>query len=238
MSDRLSENLIAEYRIRCVDDFARLSEEDRRAWAYIAAAESDPLPFQTLFWNETWWEKFGKSSSMVENRLLLYIVERDARVVAFFPMHCRSFSHFGQIFLRHLSPLGGDRNLTELRTGIVRRKYRTQAYQALVTHLRETAANWDIVSLPALPNVLSDIYDGISIDHPKDPVIEGFAMDLAPDWETFRSGLKRNIKESIRKCYNSAKRDGVDFEFVCVSDPEDLGRMLPDFYHLHSMRVT
>lgn len=237
MSEKLAENTVTRYSIRCVDDFACLAEEDRMAWHSIVESQSDALPFNTLFWNQSWWTKFGVSSPNVENRLLIYVVERDAQVVAFFPMYCRCLLRFGYTFLRHISPLGGDRNLTELRAGVVRPEFRRQAYQALVMHLRQTDADWDIVSLPAVPTVLSDIYEGISIDHPKDSIIEGFAVELASDWDTFRAGLKRNIRESIRKCHNAAKREGVDLDFVCLRDPDDLARMLPEFYRLHAIRA-
>ena len=39
----------------------------------------------------------------------------------------------------------------------------------------------------------------------------GLCARFASDWEEFRAGLKRNIRESLRHCYNSLKRDNLGF---------------------------
>ena len=54
-------------------------------------------------------------------------------------------------------------------------------------------------------------------------------VDLAPTWEAFRAGLKRNIRESLRHCYNSLKRDGLSFELEVAETPEAVRNALHTF---------
>lgn len=222
--------------IRVVDSFAELTAEERNTWMSIAAQQAVEVPFQSLYWNEAWWEYFGASSNLGEKKLQILIVVRDSKIIAFFPMFRQNFSAAGLQMLRYIQPLGGDSNLTELRTGIVRKGFERDAYSALIAHFEATDRDWEVISLPAGPAEVVELYEAHSVGHPAIPINEGFFIPLAADWDTFRSGLKRNIKESIRKCYNSFKRDGIDLEFFCLRDAVSIKKNLPEFYRLHSMR--
>jgi CelD/BcsL family acetyltransferase involved in cellulose biosynthesis len=65
-----------------------------------------------------------------------------------------------------------------------------------------------------------------------------YVLDLAPTWDKFRAGLKRNIRESLRHCYNSLKRDGLQFELLVIRDPADMPQGLARFLELHDMRAN
>jgi CelD/BcsL family acetyltransferase involved in cellulose biosynthesis len=223
-------------RVRVVEGFAELSAQERTAWTSIAAQQTVAVPFQSLFWHETWWKHFGGSSQLGEKKLQIFIVASDGEIIAFFPMFRQSFRAGGLQLLRYIQPLGRDSNLTELRTGIVRAGFESEAYTTLVEYFQSVDLDWEVISLPAGPSQVSELYDANSVEHPAIPINEGFFIPLAPDWDSFRSGLKRNIKESIRKCYNSFKRDGIELEFCCLSDSKAIHEMLPEFYRLHSMR--
>ncbi|MGQ0504499.1 MAG: GNAT family N-acetyltransferase, partial [Myxococcaceae bacterium] len=60
---------------------------------------------------------------------------------------------------------------------------------------------------------------------------------LAPTWDLFKATLKRNIKESLRKCYNSLKRDGHAFTFEVVTEPGKVGVAIDEFLQLHAARA-
>jgi CelD/BcsL family acetyltransferase involved in cellulose biosynthesis len=53
----------------------------------------------------------------------------------------------------------------------------------------------------------------------------------------FRKNLKRNIRESLRHCYNSLKRDQREFSLVVLDSPQDIQSGLADFLRLHAMRA-
>jgi CelD/BcsL family acetyltransferase involved in cellulose biosynthesis len=65
-----------------------------------------------------------------------------------------------------------------------------------------------------------------------------FVLDLPPSWEELRSRLKRNIRESLRHCYNSLKRDGHRFEFQVIEDPAGVRQGLDRYLALHRMRAN
>ncbi len=70
------------------------------------------------------------------------------------------------------------------------------------------------------------------------PPLSDFVLDLPPSWEELRSRLKRNIRESLRHCYNSLKRDGHRFELRVIEDPAGVRQGLDRYLALHSMRAN
>ncbi|MGH7434250.1 MAG: GNAT family N-acetyltransferase, partial [Polyangiaceae bacterium] len=64
-----------------------------------------------------------------------------------------------------------------------------------------------------------------------------YLLDLRPTWEEFRTHLKRNVRESLRHCYNSLKREGLSFELSVAETPEAVRRALPVFLALHAERA-
>ena len=65
-----------------------------------------------------------------------------------------------------------------------------------------------------------------------------FVLDLPPSWEELRSRLKRNIRESLRHCYNSLKRDGHRFEFQVIEDAAAVRQGLDRYLVLHTMSAN
>jgi CelD/BcsL family acetyltransferase involved in cellulose biosynthesis len=59
---------------------------------------------------------------------------------------------------------------------------------------------------------------------------------LPTTWEALRSSRSRNIKESIRRCYNSLKRDGLTPELRVIQSPGETPAALETFFQLHAMR--
>jgi len=45
-----------------------------------------------------------------------------------------------------------------------------------------------------------------------------------PTWELFRRNLKRNVRESLRHCYNSLRREGIGFSFEVAASAADVAR--------------
>jgi CelD/BcsL family acetyltransferase involved in cellulose biosynthesis len=65
----------------------------------------------------------------------------------------------------------------------------------------------------------------------------GNVLQLAPTWEAFRRTLKRNIKESLRHCYNSLKRNGLTAQFEVAVTPKQVASALEIFFDLHATRA-
>jgi CelD/BcsL family acetyltransferase involved in cellulose biosynthesis len=224
--------------VRAVEGFAGLSANERLEWNALFENQSDPVPFQSLAWNEAWWKAFGQSSSRsISNDAVILVLSRHGEIIAFFPMFRVTFSMLGIPLLRHVKPMGSDPNLTEVKTGIVREGRERAAYAAVADYFKDADRGWELLNFPAVPGGLLDARDALSIEHPTAPVIEGFTIALADDWDAFHRGLKRNVKEAIRRCHNRPKRDGLKPVFSCLSDSAAIRAMLPEFYRLHSARA-
>jgi CelD/BcsL family acetyltransferase involved in cellulose biosynthesis len=113
-------------------------------------------------------------------------------------------------------------------------------YAALLEFLHTTpqGSNWIKLSgLPARSGLLDIVvtrFGGLVWKRE----IPNFYLELKPTWEEFKGALSRNIKESLRKCYNAPKRDGVAFEFAVVSEPAHVDAAVDDFLRLHGERAT
>jgi CelD/BcsL family acetyltransferase involved in cellulose biosynthesis len=71
----------------------------------------------------------------------------------------------------------------------------------------------------------------------REPLVD-YVISLPDTWESFRPLLKRNIRESLRHCYNSLKRDGLDFTFAVAETPTEVRAGLEHFFLLHSKRAA
>ena len=107
--------------VRVVEGFTRLSANERLAWNTFYEEQSDPTPFQSLAWNEGWWEVFRRSSRLITSDAVILILSCRGETIAFFPMFRVILSVLGIPLLRHVKPMGSDPNLTEVKTGIVRK---------------------------------------------------------------------------------------------------------------------
>jgi CelD/BcsL family acetyltransferase involved in cellulose biosynthesis len=64
-----------------------------------------------------------------------------------------------------------------------------------------------------------------------------YLLDLPPTWEEFRAGLRRNIRESLRHCYNSLARDGHAYRLCVSSSPAEVREAVGRFLRLHALRA-
>jgi CelD/BcsL family acetyltransferase involved in cellulose biosynthesis len=65
-----------------------------------------------------------------------------------------------------------------------------------------------------------------------------YYLTLPPTWGEFKSRLRRNIKESLRHCYNAPKRDGIVPQFEVVTDRRAVRAALENFFRLHRARAS
>lgn len=223
--------------VRIVDDFAKLTDIERKSWQSLEEQPGVTEPFQSLFYSEKWWQQFGRASASSARMLQIFIVKMGSEIIGIFPMLRQKIALKGISVMSYLQPLGADNILTELRTGLVKEGRANAAYSAFISYLQTHYNDWELISLPAGPAEVAELYGKVSIPHPTRPLVESFCVMMEPDLASFRSKMKRNIRESIRKCYNSAKRDAVDRDFRCLRDPESIRAHLPDFYRLHALRA-
>jgi hypothetical protein len=143
----------------------------------------------------------------------------------------------GPVRARTLGFLGADENLTEQRAPLYDTRCQGEVARAIASHLLADP-QWDWIR-----------WDGLDRESEFARTLESTLplrwgrsetenlLPLKPSWEEFRAGLKRNIKESLRHCYNSLKRDGFSARLLVAERPDDVEASLRTFFSLHRARA-
>jgi hypothetical protein len=202
----------------------------------LCRVAGNQLPFSLHAWHLTWCRHFLNCDPQIEEEPLFYIL-RDARndCVAILPFII-SRRRFGPLKVTSIASLGADPAITEIRIPLIQEGYGYLAARAVRDAL-DRVADWDWIHWCGLNGEFAETLSAGKGLHWRAPVSD-FVLDLPPSWDEFRSDLKRNIRESLRHCYNSLARHGHSFEFDVIESPRDLQPALSRFLHLHRMRAA
>ncbi|MGD0524558.1 MAG: GNAT family N-acetyltransferase [Polyangiaceae bacterium] len=217
---------------------ARALEELRGEWVGLLERTENDLPFVLPEWAACWWEAFGQRGPLIGDSLRVMTARDEAgKLVGLAPMMSTERPRLGPVRIRSLAFLGVDQFVSELRTPIVDPSYEGEVARAFASELLADQG-WDWIS-----------WDGLERGSTFARVLEetmglrwgaaetGNLLALAPTWEDFRGGLKRNIKESLRHCYNSLKREGKTAHLVVAKTADEIQRALSAFFTLHTARA-
>ncbi len=205
----------------------------------IAARMQPRLPFATSDWLSLWWQHYREQRVLVRDRFFVHTV-RDERgvLIALAPLMLTERPGSGPFRSRGVTFFGGDKNVTELRGLVCAPEHEGEAVRALLAHLWARGEDWDWL-----------VWNGVRRGAEGHAVLEAaqnfewlrettdYVLPLPSTWEAFRGSRSRNIKESLRKCYNSLKREGHDFELRVSSDARELPAALGRFFELHARRA-
>ena len=207
-------------------------------WRALEASARFRVPFQTFDWNAAWWRAMHEDKLGVRDELALRALRDGGRLVAVAPLVLTSRPGRGPLRARTLQFFGADPNITELRGLAVAPEDADAAWDALIAHVQAGADGWDAMN-----------WDGVRAGSPAAARLEalpGFAwkrdipsfeLPLQGTWEEMKSAFPRNLKESLRKCYNSLKRDSLEFELQVSSTWEQIQPALDTFLELHTRRA-
>jgi CelD/BcsL family acetyltransferase involved in cellulose biosynthesis len=214
------------------EEFLALAPE----WQALVLDSGTTLPFQTWEWSSSWWTYLREDGQGVRDVLRVCVVRNSAgNVIGIAPLMLTERPSVGPLRLRTLQFIGADPNITELKSLICHPDEAQQCYAAIQTHLAQTSAEWDWMNWdacePGLLNGVSTPLLGMRSD-------SAYVLALAPTWHQLKQGFRRNIKESLRHCYNSLKRDGLTIQLDVLEEPPDIALGLPDFFRLHAARAA
>jgi CelD/BcsL family acetyltransferase involved in cellulose biosynthesis len=223
--------------IETITDLSSL-ERLRDEWAALDAVQTLRMPFTSPIWALNWWRCFRRETLSARDELNCYAF-RNARgvLVGFAPMFVTHRPGFGPLRLRELQFFGADPYVTEWRGALCHPDERTNVIAALTMKIDEEKPA-DFIQWRGMPGEIepSSIPGGFSPSDQMSTIT--FYLNLPDSWESFRQGLSRNIKESLRKCYNSLARDKHEATLKVVSTPGEAGAALDTFFALHSMRAA
>ncbi len=193
------------------------------------------VPFALHEWHAVWWDLLAKTAGSVRDELRIQVVrDHHGDCVAIVPL-VSTRRELGYFKTESLSLLGADPNFTELRCPLVAPGSEELAADA-VSRSVASEREWDWIQWSGIQGPFGHAL-GAGTPLGWQPPVLDYVVDLAPTWDTFRAGLKRNIRESMRHCYNSLKRDGLSFELEIAQAPDAVRNALHTFFSLHAMRA-
>src|SRR6478735_11872258 len=226
-----SERLVVQEH-RSPESFEELQSEWRALEAYAAT------PFATWDWAVAWWAQLREEKLGVTDSLSIRSVRTlQGRLVAVAPMLISRRPSVGPIRVRQLQFFGADPNITEQRGLLALPEWEGEAHRALLDYALNHGGDWDSMLLSGVPVSLSLGALENSPDFQWQGKTTDYTLALPASWDLFRAGLPRNIKESLRKCYNSLKRDRLDFRLEIAERVDAVEPALERFFQLHAARA-
>jgi CelD/BcsL family acetyltransferase involved in cellulose biosynthesis len=204
-------------------------------YAQLRGAAGNRLPFALHDWHLSWCRHFLNYHPHIEDEPRFCVLHDAAgRCVAVLPF-IQSRRRFGPLRVTSLNMLGADPAITEIPTALVAPGYGALAVRA-AHDLFSASGEWDWIHWSGLNEELrQELTGGQRLSWGE--TLSDFVLDLPPTWEEFRPLLKRNIRESLRHCYNSLRRAGHPFELQVIADPAGIAPGLDRFLELHRMRA-
>jgi CelD/BcsL family acetyltransferase involved in cellulose biosynthesis len=197
-----------------------------------------PVPFTSYDWNVSWWKHMHSERKAVTDTMFVLTFRDDSnqlRGVA--PLMITYRPATGPLRLGQLQFFGADQNITEMRGIAASVADSAELYTTMLDYVRQHP-QWDFMKLTGMPasTLAKDVVEKCFPKTQWTRELFNFYLVLKPTWEEFKTGLSRNIKESLRKCANAPKRDGLNFTSTVVQAQSDVRPALDEFFRLHAMR--
>lgn len=233
-SDELPAAAVHVEAIRSVEGLSRLQAE----WQCLQRQEG-VVPFTSWEWNFAWWRHLARSRFSLRDRLFVHAFRNaGGELVAVAPLMLTVLPAVGPS-LRVLQFFGADKNITEIRGILCRAGHESEVYAALLDGLFARRFEWDCFLAEgfredgAVPSCLGR-HAGVRFVGTRPDLI----LPLPKTWDEFRATRSRNIKESLRKCNNSLRRDGLVPHYVVATRGPELANALESLFRLHGMRAA
>src|SRR5579883_1628986 len=204
-------------------------------WTGLLERARNTLPFLLPEWLATWWDVFHQDRLLLRDSLRVKVVRRESgELVGVVPLMLTQRPSVGPIRLRTLGFIGADRYITEQRAPVLAPGCERDVARALAADLLG-GRDWSWIAWEGLQPGSE-----FAVELERAQALRWGAQDTAHllkmsrTWDEFRGRLKRNIKESLRHCYNSLKRDHLEARLVVAESPAEVARALRIFFVLHA----
>jgi CelD/BcsL family acetyltransferase involved in cellulose biosynthesis len=221
-------------RLHSVEELEKILPE----WEELDRQVFPRTPFTSPLWNTLWWRHFRAERGMVRDDFYVHVVRNaEGKLIAVAPLMLTHRPGNGIAMLRSLQFFGADPNLTELRGIICRAEDQASVAPALHAHFQKDRAHWDWVHWGSVraEGLAQLLASGGALKYSR--TVPNYCLPVGATWDEFKSKLPRNIKESLRKCYNSLKRDGYVPELKVVTSLPETEAAINRFFELHRVRA-
>ncbi len=208
------------------------------SWQALHDQLTPRTPFTTPLWNSVWWKHYRFHRLAIRDTFFVHTVKDEhGGLIAVAPLMITERPSFGPARVRMLQCFGADRNITEIRGLVCRPEHQARVIALLAKHFA-AICNWDWVDYGSLRDsgVRSEMQGTEDITFGRELV--NYQLTMPSTWAAFRSTLSRNIKESLRKCYNSLKRAKLSAELRVVQAPSECAQAMATFLRLHCERAN
>jgi CelD/BcsL family acetyltransferase involved in cellulose biosynthesis len=196
------------------------------------------LPFALHEWHTAWCAHFLAAHKHIRSRMMIHAVRDQAGYCVGIVPLVRTSRGIGPLRITSIELLGADPALTEIRAPLIAPGYELRTARALHQSLLSRGCfhwiQWDGVGMELAEALATTAGAPLRWQRP----LLDYVLDLPPTWDELRSRLKRNIRESIRHCYNSLKREGLGFELRVAHEPPQITEALGRFFRLHALRAA
>lgn len=214
-----------------VDAVAALRPDYRR----LERAACVQTPFSLFEWHLAWCRHFLIRGRHVDMQPRFYVLrDADDVCVAIVPL-ILTRRRLGLTEIAAYDMLGADPAMTEIRAPLIERGYESRVAWLLQQRLRQLR-RLDWVHWMGINGPFGETLAVGAELRWQEPLTD-FVLDLPDSWERLRATLKRNIRESLRHCYNSLKRDGHEFSIRIIQQPDAVAEAVDRFLHLHAQRA-
>jgi CelD/BcsL family acetyltransferase involved in cellulose biosynthesis len=208
-------------------------------WRSLEREQQLPLPFATFDWAVSWWSHLHEDRHGVRDHLYIHAVRADGELVAVAPLMLTTRPGAGPLRHRAVQFFGADSNMTEIRGMVVRPGFESSAQSSVLDALRSSTDEWDELvwgGIPGEDEVRHELLDHAFADVTWAPPIHDYVLELPGSWDELRRGLGRNLKESLRRCANAPRRDGLELGFHVVRTGPEVAVAIDRFLELHRRR--
>jgi CelD/BcsL family acetyltransferase involved in cellulose biosynthesis len=226
---------VAGYDVQIASSLAEIADL-RPAYARLGLVTDNTLPFSLFEWQFAWCRHFLRAAPGIVDQPMFHVVrDREGACVAIVPLVVTRH-RLGRLSFSFVSLIGSDPAVTEIRTSLVQPGYESRVAALLDLSLHD-GKGWDCIHWTGhVDRFNTAIGERRRLEW--QPAAASYVLDLPPTWDAFRAGLKHNIRESLRHCYNSLKRAGLAFELKVARTPGGIADALRRLFVLHALRAA
>ncbi|GAA4987726.1 GNAT family N-acetyltransferase [Kineococcus glutinatus] len=223
-------------------DPEQLTEDQLAEWEDLLTRQPDPAnPFCAPEWVTAWYRAHVPDPA---DRHLLLVRDAAGTLTGIAPMHLSRSGH-PRLGVRRLLLVGaGRRTPLELPQVLTAAGAARQVHTDLAAHLLDlaerTGADWSELALDREQAWFEPAW--VQASTAPAPFYEHRAvracvvLPLDGTWDQLRSGLKRNLKESLRRGRNRLTKSGVRWEIRTLTGADLDDAAVERFFHLHTQR--
>ena len=205
-------------------------------YEHLYRITANTLPFARQEWSLAWCEHLLSRTRRSWQQPLFCVVRKDdggcAAIVPFILTRRR----IGPLEVTAVALVGADPALTEIRNPLVEPGYERSTVRAVHDRLA-MIPGWDWIQWSGVSKALAAAL-ALEATPQWYQTLDDYVLDLPTGWSEFRASRGRNVRESLRHCYNSLRRAGHQFEFVVARDRVEVRWALYRFLQLHTLRAS